>query len=158
MAHIPEERVRMGIVPAMTVAENLVLRRYRYPPFCRGQLLDLEEISAFARRLIAEYEIATPTPRTPARSLSGGNIQRLILAREFSGGPGLIIAAHPTSGLDVSATEQIHALLLQRREEGGGVLLVSGGPDEGRGLSGHHAAVLGGGGRGGHPPLSPRGR
>ena len=144
VAHIPEERVRMGIVPAMTVAENLVLRRYRYPPFCRGQLLNLEEISAFARRLIAEYEIATPSPRTPARSLSGGNIQRLILAREFSGGPGLIIAAHPTSGLDVSATEQIHALLLQRREEGAGVLLVSEDLDEVLALSDHIAVIFGG--------------
>jgi simple sugar transport system ATP-binding protein len=129
-AHIPEERMRTGIVGTMSVAENLVLRRYRYPPFSRGVLLDPESIIAFVRRMIAEYSIATPDPRLPARALSGGNIQRLILARELSGDPWLIVAAHPTSGLDISATEQIHSLLLNRRERGAGILLVSEDLDE----------------------------
>ncbi|MGH2452194.1 MAG: ABC transporter ATP-binding protein [bacterium] len=125
VAHIPEERVRMGIVPGMSVGENLVLNRYRYPPFSRGPFLDAPAVTRFAERMIAEYEIATPGPHAQARHLSGGNIQRLILARELSGAPGLIVAAHPTFGLDVSATEQIQTLLLQRRAEGAGVLLVS---------------------------------
>ncbi|MBI3974908.1 MAG: ATP-binding cassette domain-containing protein, partial [Armatimonadetes bacterium] len=125
VAHIPEERVRMGIVPAMSVGENLVLNSYRYPPFSRGPLLDTQAVTRFAERMIAEYEIATPGPHTPARLLSGGNIQKLILARELSGAPGLIVAAHPTFGLDVSATEQIQTLLLRRRAAGAGVLLVS---------------------------------
>ena len=125
VAHIPEERMRSGIVGTMSVAENLVLRRYRYPPFSRGPLLDPRSIASFAQQMIAEYDIATPSPRVPAHALSGGNIQRLILARELSGDPALIVAAHPTSGLDVSATEQIHALLLRRRNDGAGVLLVS---------------------------------
>ncbi len=125
VAHIPEERVRMGIVAGMSVGENLVLNRYRTPPFSRGPLLDQQAVSRFAERMIAEYEIATPGPGAQARHLSGGNIQRLILAREFSGSPGLIVAAHPTFGLDVSATEQIQTLLLRRRAEGAGVLLVS---------------------------------
>jgi ABC-type uncharacterized transport system ATPase subunit len=125
VAHIPEERMRTGIVPQMTVAENLVLKRFRYPPFSRGPLVDVHAVGEFAIQMIAEYGIATPGPRTPARSLSGGNIQKLILARELSADPGLIIAAHPTYGLDVSATEQIHRLLLRRRNEGAGVLLVS---------------------------------
>jgi simple sugar transport system ATP-binding protein len=129
-AHIPEERMRTGIVGTMSVAENLVLRRYRYPPFSRGALLDHEAIAGFAQRMIKEYGIATPGPRVPARALSGGNVQRLILARELSGDPGLIVAAHPTSGLDVSATEQIHTLLLARREAGAGILLVSEDLDE----------------------------
>ncbi len=125
LAHVPEERIRMGIVGTMTVAENLILRRYRYPPFARGPLLDYEAAQRFARELILEYNIATPSPRTLVKSLSGGNIQRLILARELSAQPALIVAAHPTYGLDISATEQIHRLLLQRRDGGASVLLVS---------------------------------
>jgi simple sugar transport system ATP-binding protein len=129
-AHIPEERMRTGIVGTMSVAENLVLRRYRYPPFSRGILLDHQAIGGFAQRMIVEYGIATPSLRVPARALSGGNVQRLILARELSGDPGLIVAAHPTSGLDISATEQIHSLLLARRDAGAGILLVSEDLDE----------------------------
>lgn len=130
IAHIPEERVRMGIVSAMSVAENLILRRYRDPPFAHGPILDQTSIALFAQRLIAEYSIQTPSIRTPARLLSGGNIQKLILARELSNHPGLIVAAHPTSGLDVSATEHIHRLLLQRRDKGAGVLVISQDLDE----------------------------
>jgi len=144
VAHIPEERVRMGIVPAMSVTENLVLKGYRYAPFSRGPLLNPQAIAGFARQMIAEYEIAVPGPHTPARLLSGGNIQKLILARELSGRPGLIIAAHPTSGLDVSATEQIHTLLLRRREEGAGVLLVSEDLEEILTLSDRIAVMFGG--------------
>jgi len=125
LAHVPEERIRMGIVGSMSVAENLILRRYRDPPFARGPLLDYEAAARFARQLIVEYSIATPGPHVPARSLSGGNIQRLILARELSAQPALIVAAHPTYGLDISATEQIHRLLLQHRAGGTGILLVS---------------------------------
>ncbi len=144
VAHIPEERVRMGIVPTMSVSENLVLKGYRYAPFSRGPLLNPQAIAGFARQMIAEYEIAVSGSHTPARLLSGGNIQRLILARELSGRPGLIIAAHPTSGLDVSATEQIHTLLLRRREEGAAVLLVSEDLEEILTLSDRIAVMFGG--------------
>jgi ABC-type uncharacterized transport system ATPase subunit len=125
VAHVPEERIAMGIVPQMTVAENLVLNRYRYPPFARGPLLDAAAIGRFAVRQIAEYGIATPGPATPARLLSGGNLQKLILARELSTEPAVIVAMHPTYGLDIGATQQIHSLLVRRRDEGAGVLLVS---------------------------------
>jgi len=114
----------------MTVAENLVLKRYREPPFARGPVIDQHAVMEFARRMIVEYDIATPGPATPARLLSGGNIQKLILSRELSDRPGVIIAAHPTSGLDVSATEQIHTLLLERRSQGAAILLVSEDLDE----------------------------
>ncbi len=130
VAHIPEDRLRLGVVPAMSVAENLVLRRYRYAPFSRGPMLHLPAVGKFARETVAEYDIATPGPDAPTRQLSGGNIQRLILGRELSGAPRLIIAAHPTSGLDVSATEQIHTLLLRRRDDGAAILLVSEDLDE----------------------------
>ncbi len=125
VAHIPEDRLGMGVVPVMSVAQNLALRRYRYPPFSRGPLLNLSAMTQFAYQMIAEYGIVTPTPESPVRLLSGGNIQKLILARELSTQPGLIIAAHPTFGLDVAATELVHNQLLQRREAGAGVLLVS---------------------------------
>ncbi len=144
VAHIPEDRMRMGIVPNMSVAENLVLRHYRYPPFSHGQVIDRHAVMQFARRVIAEYEIATPSPQTPARLLSGGNIQRLILGRELSGRPRLIVAAHPTAGLDVSATEQIHNLLLRRRHDGAAIVLVSEDLDEILGLSDRIAVLFSG--------------
>jgi ABC-type uncharacterized transport system ATPase subunit len=125
VAHIPEERLRRGLVPEMSVAENLVLKSYRDPPFARGPFLDQRVIISHAERAIAAYQIMTPSYNTPAKLLSGGNIQRLILARELSGQPRLIIAAHPTYGLDVGATEQIRGLLLRQRELGAGVLLIS---------------------------------
>jgi len=125
VAHVPEERIRMGIVPGLSVEENLILKKHHRPPFCRAGLLQLRAVRAFAGRAIEEYRIMTPSPRTPAKLLSGGNIQKLILARELSGEPALVIAAHPTYGLDVGATEQIREILLRQREEGVGVLLVS---------------------------------
>jgi simple sugar transport system ATP-binding protein len=141
VAHIPEDRLRLGVVPAMSVAENLVLRRYRYVPFSRGPMLNLPAVGEFARETIAEYGIATPGPDAPVRQLSGGNIQRLILGRELWGAPKLVVAAHPTSGLDVSATAQIHTLLLHRRNDGAAILLVSEDLDEVLALS-DRVAVL----------------
>ncbi len=144
LAHVPEDRLRMGVVPVMSVAQNLALRRYRYPPFSQGPLLNLAAMDHFARQMIAEYGITTPGPQTPVRLLSGGNIQKLILARELSGEPGLIVAAHPTSGLDVAATELVHSLLLRRRTAGAGVLLVSEDLEEILGLSDRIAVIYDG--------------
>ncbi|MDR7438476.1 MAG: ABC transporter ATP-binding protein [Armatimonadota bacterium] len=125
VAHVPEDRVRRGVVGSLSVAENLVLKRYRQPPFARGPFLDRRAVEAFARRLMAAYAIDAPDPSAPARVLSGGNLQRLILARELAGEPRLIVAAHPTSGLDVAATQQVRRILLERRDAGAGVFLVS---------------------------------
>ncbi len=144
VAHIPEDRMHVGIVPTMSVAENLVLKRYRYPPFAHGPIMDRAAIDRFARQMIAEYEIATPGTATPIRLLSGGNIQRLILGRELSAHPTVIVAAHPTSGLDVSATEHIHTLLLRRRQEGAAILLVSEDLDELLALSDRIAVLFAG--------------
>jgi len=144
VAHIPEERLRMGIVPGMTVEDNLILKKHHCPPFSRGPFLKLREIRRFARRSIEEYEIMTPSLRTPAKLLSGGNIQKLILARELSGQPGLVIAAHPTYGLDVGATELIRQLLIRQRDSGAGVLLVSEDLDEIMSLSDRIAVMFGG--------------
>ncbi|MBC7221114.1 ABC transporter ATP-binding protein [Candidatus Bipolaricaulota bacterium] len=125
VAHVPEERIRMGIVPGLSVEENLILKRHHRPPFCRAGLLHPASVRRFAQTAIEEHGIVTSNPKTPAKLLSGGNIQKLILARELSGQPALVLAAHPTYGLDVGATEQIRELLLRQREAGAGVLLVS---------------------------------
>jgi len=130
VSYIPEDRIGMGVVPDMTVSENLILRSYWRAPFSRGLLLDQTSIDRNAREMISSYGIMTPSPRSPVRTLSGGNIQRLILARETSGSPRVILASHPTSGLDVKAANDIRTLLLRRAEEGSSVLMDSEDLDE----------------------------
>ena len=125
VAHIPEDRNHMGIVPSMSVAENLVMRQYRYAPFARGALLDRGQVTRFANDSIDRYQIATPSKDTLSRLLSGGNVQKVILARELGGDPKLVVASHPTYGLDVAAAALTHELLLSQRARGAGVLLVS---------------------------------
>lgn len=156
LAHVPEDRVRMGIVAGMSVAENLILKHYRLAPFSRGLLLNGDAMRAFAQRMILEFDIAAPGVSAPARGLSGGNIQKLILARELAHRPGLIVAAHPTAGLDVGATAQIHALLLRERANGAGILLVSEDLEEILALSDRIAVMFRGELMGIVPPSVPR--
>ncbi|GEM86721.1 ABC transporter ATP-binding protein [Meiothermus granaticius] len=125
VSHIPEDRLGMGTVPSMNVAENLALREYDRPPLARGLLLNPKALEAQARAQVREYAVATPSIYTPTRLLSGGNIQKVILARELSGHPKLILAVHPTYGLDIGATEQVHRVLLEKTYQGAAVLLVS---------------------------------
>ena len=125
VAHVPTERKRVGTVPNMTIRENLILKSYRNRPFSRRVFLDDKAAEENARRLMSEYQIMAPSMETPVKVLSGGNIQRVVLARELSGDPGLIIAAHPTYGLDVGATEQVHQILLSQRDRGAAILLIS---------------------------------
>ncbi|MEM3755267.1 MAG: ABC transporter ATP-binding protein, partial [Candidatus Bathyarchaeia archaeon] len=125
VAYIPEERIRMGIVPNMNISENLILKKYRYKPFSGKMFLNFSFIAQYSEKLISDYNIITPSKYIPAKLLSGGNIQRLILARELSGEPKLIVAAYPTSGLDVGATEYIRQLLLNQKERGASILLIS---------------------------------
>jgi len=125
IAHVPAERIRMGIVPALSIRENLILKSYRHPPFSRFCFLNRKASDANARRAMEDYQIAAPSDETATKLLSGGNIQRVVLARELSGDPRLIIAAHPTYGLDVGATEQVRQVLLKQRERGAAILLIS---------------------------------
>lgn len=125
VAHIPEDRIHMGTVPSMNVAENLALRTFDQPPLARGGLLNPRAIAQEAQQRVQAYGIATPSLRTPSRLLSGGNIQKVILARELAGRPQLILAVHPTYGLDIGATEQVHRVLLEKTQQGATVLLVS---------------------------------
>ncbi len=128
---IPEDRLRRGIIPNFSVSENLVLESIDSEPFSSklmGELRKLNEaeIERHAEELIKKFNIVTPSTETRAITLSGGNIQRLILARELSRKPSLIIAEEPTAGLDVAAAEFIRKLLLKARERMSAILLVSG--------------------------------
>jgi simple sugar transport system ATP-binding protein len=125
VAHIPEERIKYGIVPNLPVYENAVLRDYYKEPFSNRGILNYKTIKEFAIKLVKEFSIATPSIETKAKLLSGGNIQKLILARETTTKSTFIVAAHPTYGLDIAATEYIRKLLLQKRKEGSAILLVS---------------------------------
>jgi simple sugar transport system ATP-binding protein len=130
VAHIPEKRIRIGIVGDLSVADNLILREYRKTPFSKRIFLKKDFIETRANKLVKQYNIITPSINTLAKLLSGGNIQRLIVARELQGQPKMIVASHPTYGLDVAATEQIRRWLLKQRELGVAVLLISEDLDE----------------------------
>jgi ABC-type uncharacterized transport system ATPase subunit len=125
VAHIPEDRMKQGIVGDLTIKDNVILKSYRSTPYSKGILINSSLVDEHARKIIDEFDIKVPGPDTPANLLSGGNIQRLILGREVSSNPNLIIASHPTYGLDVAAAEQIRQLLLEQRDSGVGVLLIS---------------------------------
>ena len=136
ISHIPEDRRGAGLVLAYSVEENLVLGRQRSPQFSwQGILLKLQDILAWAKRLITEFDIRTPSPETLARNLSGGNQQKIIVAREMASGPQVLLAAQPTRGVDIGAIEFIHRRLVAQRDEGAAVLLVSAELDEIRSLS-----------------------
>jgi len=130
VTYIPEDRLHDGFLPRASVLENLVLGFHRRPPYSRGRWLDWPAATDTARRLIAEYQIRTPGPQEAAVNLSGGNIQRLMLARAFSHPCRLLIAHNPTRGLDVPSTEFVYTKLLELRRQGVGVLLLSEDLDE----------------------------
>jgi general nucleoside transport system ATP-binding protein len=130
IAFVPEDRMATGVAPSLSIASNFVLRSYRERTVSRGPLLLLRRIRERAVALIAQYRIAAPGPAAPARVLSGGNLQKVVLAREFSGHPRVVVAASPTQGLDVGATETVRAYLHNAAADGAGVLLFSEDLDE----------------------------
>jgi general nucleoside transport system ATP-binding protein len=125
LAHIPEDRQRRGLVLAMSARENLILGHHRRKAFSGCLLLDEPAVDRFALQCCGDYDVRIPGPGTPALALSGGNQQRLVIAREFAFAPALLIAAQPTRGLDVGATEFVYRRLVQIKEQGLAVLLVS---------------------------------
>lgn len=130
LSHIPEDRMHTGLIANMTVSDNLILKDYRHPPLARLGFLIQKAMHAFADRLIDEYEIATPSRETLVKGLSGGNLQKAILAREITAGGDLMVAVHPTRGLDIGATEWVQRRLLEQRREGAAILLISEDLDE----------------------------
>jgi simple sugar transport system ATP-binding protein len=130
VAYIPEDRLGTGLAPSLSVARNVSLKTYREPPVSRGPLLSLRRMAELAVSLIARYDVKAPGPDAPVRNLSGGNLQKLVLGREFHGEPQVLIAAQPTRGLDVGAIETVHSYLREAAAKGVGVLLVSEDLDE----------------------------
>ncbi|MGH2763665.1 MAG: ABC transporter ATP-binding protein [Thermoleophilaceae bacterium] len=125
VAHIPEDRQLRGLVLDFTLAENLALREYRKPPLSRRGWLNIGRINRRARELLGEYDVRGGNPGALASSLSGGNQQKVAVAREIACNPHLLIAHQPTRGLDVGAIEFVHRRLVAERDEGRGILLVS---------------------------------
>jgi ABC-type uncharacterized transport system ATPase subunit len=130
VGYIPADRTSVGLVMGLSVADNLILKCYRKPPICSGFFLDSEAITEHAEELVQAYDVVAPSVRTRTRLLSGGNLQKLILAREISSRPALMVAVYPTRGLDIGATEAVRRLLLEQREAGGAILLISEDLDE----------------------------
>ncbi len=134
VAYVPEDRLGTGLVPSLSIADNLALKQYRRAPLSTGPMLRRRRIRARAQAMLADYGI-TADPDSAARQLSGGNLQRVMLARELSSSPKVLLAASPTRGLDVGATEMVRELLLQATSAGLAVVLVSEDLDEIRDLS-----------------------
>lgn len=130
LAYIPEERMHDGVVQEFSVAENLILQDHHRTPFSRRTFLNFRAIAQRSRELVADFQVKTPTIETPVKSLSGGNIQKLILARELARDPRVLVAAQPTRGVDIGATEYIHQRLLDQRTAGTATLLISEDLDE----------------------------
>ncbi|MEI7882362.1 MAG: ABC transporter ATP-binding protein [Actinomycetota bacterium] len=135
IAHVPEDRQRQGLVGGLSVAENLVLTRYHDEEFSHGIVMDWPAAHSVAENLIAEYDIRTPSADIEANTLSGGNQQKVIVARELSRPLRLSIAAQPTRGVDVGSIEYIHSRIIKERDTGTAVLIVSTELDEVMALS-----------------------
>ena len=130
ISYVPEDRLGTGVAPGLSVAANVVLKAYREPPVSRGPLLLLGRIRELGERVIRRYDVRAPGPHVPAWQLSGGNLQKVVLGREFAGEPAVLVAAAPTRGLDVAAIETVHDYLRQAAAAGVAVLLISEDLDE----------------------------
>jgi general nucleoside transport system ATP-binding protein len=125
MSAIPEDRLKHGVAPAASIRDNLAMSRHYCTPLTRGPLLSPARMSAYARQLVAASDIRTGNIELPVASLSGGNMQRLVVARELALEPNLLIAAQPTRGVDIGAIESIHKRLIAARDRGVAILLIS---------------------------------
>jgi general nucleoside transport system ATP-binding protein len=141
LAYIPEERMRDGVIKELSVEENLMLEDHGRRPYARSIMMNFRAIEGHCHELIADFDIKTPSITTPLRNLSGGNIQKLILARELSRQPSVLIAAQPTRGVDIGSTEYIHQRLIAQRQQGTATLLISEDLDEIRNLSDRIAVI-----------------
>jgi general nucleoside transport system ATP-binding protein len=151
VAHIPGDRLGMGLAGNLPVSDNLIMKAYRRPPIANGPFLIGRAITHFARRLTQAFQVMTPSMATPVRLLSGGNQQKAILAREITAGetlsgdePVLLVADHPTRGLDVGAIESVRRILLQQRAQGSALLFISEDLDELLALSDRIVVLHGG--------------
>jgi simple sugar transport system ATP-binding protein len=141
-AHVPEDRQEDGLVLSFPISDNLVLNTYYLPPYANGLSMHDDIIRARAEKLVKEFDIRTPSALAPVGNLSGGNQQKVIVAREFSRPIRLLIANQPTRGLDVGSIEFIHKRLIEKRDDGVAVFLVSAELDEIMGLSDRIAVMF----------------
>ncbi len=125
IAHVPEERIKFGIAPGLCLYDNAILKQQHLKKYSHHYFLDYYEIKTHAEFIVKTYKVSAPSINTLTKNLSGGNIQKLILGREISDHPPLLVASHPTYGLDIGATEYLRQQLLERRSKGGAVLLFS---------------------------------
>jgi ABC-type uncharacterized transport system ATPase subunit len=125
ISHIPEDRTHVGTSPNLSITDNIIMKKYDQPPIGNGWMVNAIAAERYAGELKEAYDIVVPSTKTPVRLLSGGNLQRVILAREISSCPIVMIAVQPTRGLDVGAIEGVQRLLLAQRETGAAVLLIS---------------------------------
>ena len=135
VAHVPEDRLGTGLAPSLSVTSNVVIKTYRSRSLSRGPLLALRRMREAALGIIRRYDVKTPGPETPVRNLSGGNLQKLVLGREFADDPLVLVVAQPTRGLDVGAIETVHAYLRDAAAKGVAILLMSEDLDEIRALA-----------------------
>jgi len=141
VAHVPEDRTHVGSAPSLSITDNLIMKQYSQVPIGRGPWLDATAADVFANKLKETYQISAPSVNIQARLLSGGNLQRLILAREITTQPKCMVAMQPTQGLDVGAIETVHRLLLEQRGQGVAILLISEELDELLALSDRIAVI-----------------
>jgi simple sugar transport system ATP-binding protein len=125
VSHVPEERMKFGIAPGLFLYENAILKQHHLKKYSHKNFLAYKKIRNRAKELVKAFQILTPSIDVQTKDLSGGNIQKLILGREISESPAFLVAAHPTYGLDVGATEYLRRLLLKQRKNGGAILLIS---------------------------------
>jgi simple sugar transport system ATP-binding protein len=144
VSHVPEDRTHVGSAPNMTITENTIMKNYHHDPIGNGWRIDFTTAREHAAKLKQQYDILAPSVETLARKLSGGNLQKVILAREISAQPRLMVAVQPTRGLDVGAIEAIQTLLLAQREAGTAILLISEELDELMALSDRIAVIFDG--------------
>jgi simple sugar transport system ATP-binding protein len=144
LAYVPEDRKGVGVAPGLPIAENLVLKSYTHAPFSRGPLLSTREIDGHARALTERFDIRGVRSGLPVRMLSGGNLQKVLLAREISGHPKVLVAAYPTRGLDLGAVAAVRQILLEQAQAGTGILLMSEDLDELLALSDRLIVLYGG--------------
>ncbi|MDR2747888.1 MAG: ABC transporter ATP-binding protein [Treponema sp.] len=144
LAHVPEDRLHTGLNPAASIMENIILGRHRYPQFRRRFMINTPACNALAEKIIADYSIYGAIPGGPAAKLSGGNMQKIVLGREVSSDPVLLVVNQPTRGLDVGSIEFVHQTLLDHRDRGVAILLISVEMEEIMALSDRVEVLLGG--------------
>ncbi len=130
MSHIPEDRLKMGVAASCTIRDNLILNRYYQKPYSKGGVLNNKLLENFSEKLCKDFEVMTPDSSYAIQTLSGGNMQKVVVAREMETNPELLIAAQPTRGVDIGAIESIYKKLIAERDKGKAILLISAELDE----------------------------